>query len=88
MTAKIKIEDIDDGDMSITFNVIQGDVLRIYKSFKAKIQVLKVHKGAGFVEWTLEFEKANVNAPDPEEYADFAVKMSKGLDAYLCKNCY
>lgn len=45
-----------------------------------------MHKGAGSEEWTLEFEKANVNAPDPEEYADFAVKMSKGLDAYLCKN--
>lgn len=35
----------------------------------------------------MEFEKANENAPDPEHYVDFAVlKMSKGLDAYLCKN--
>jgi hypothetical protein len=86
MTAKVKIEDIDDGDMSMTFNVIQGDVLRFYKSFKAKLQVIKVHKGAGSVEWTVEFEKANENSPDPEHYVDFAIKMSKGLDAYLCKN--
>ncbi|GMY24535.1 MLP-like protein 34 [Fagus crenata] len=81
MTAKVKIEDIDDGDMSMTFNVIQGDVLRFYKSFKAKLQVIKVHKGAGSVEWTVEFEKANENSPDPEHYVDFAIKMSKGLDA-------
>jgi hypothetical protein len=86
MTAKVKIEDIDDEDMNITFNVIQGDVLRFYKSFKAKLEVIKVHKGISSAEWTVEFEKANENSPDPEHYVDFAVKMSKGLDAYLCKN--
>lgn len=86
MTAKVKIEDIDDEDMSITFNVIQGDVLRFYKSFKVKLEVIKVHKVVSSAEWTVEFEKANENAPDPEHYVDFAVKMSKGLDAYLCKN--
>lgn len=86
MTAKVKIEDVDEEDMTITFNVIQGDVLRFYKSFKAKLQVIRMHKGISSAEWTVEFEKANGSAPDPEHYVDFAVKMSKGLDAYLCKN--
>lgn len=49
MTAKVKIEDIDDEDMSITFNVIQGDVLRFYKSFKVKLEVIKVHKGVSSI---------------------------------------
>lgn len=85
MTAKVRIEDIDDEDMTITFNVIQGDVLRFYKSFKEKLQVIKMHGGVGSAEWTLEFEKANEDVPDPEQYMDFAVKMSRGLDAHLCK---
>ncbi|KAF5457534.1 hypothetical protein F2P56_021631 [Juglans regia] len=36
MTAKVKIEDIDDEDMSTTFNVVEGDAFRFYKSFKVE----------------------------------------------------
>lgn len=77
MTANVKIEDIDDEDMSITFNVVEGDALRFYKSFKAKLEVIKVRDGVGSAEWTLEFDEATEDAPHPEHYVDFAVKMSR-----------
>ncbi|KAG7982318.1 hypothetical protein I3843_04G045500 [Carya illinoinensis] len=84
MTAKVKIEDIEDEDLSITFNVVEGDALRFYKSFNAKLQVIKVRDDVGSAKWTSEFEKATEDAPHREHYVDFTVKMYQGLDAYLC----
>ncbi|KAI5322648.1 hypothetical protein L3X38_031720 [Prunus dulcis] len=62
-----------------------GDILKLYKSFKAKIEAVKAGNGGSIVKWTLEFEKANGNAPDPKDYADKAINVSKGIDAYLSR---
>ncbi|KAL6204985.1 hypothetical protein ACLB2K_022251 [Fragaria x ananassa] len=83
IAAKIKIQALDDGDTSITFVILEGDVLKVYKSFKAKMQVTKAGNGGSIVKWTLEFEKANSITPDPKIYAEYAIKVSKGIDAYL-----
>ncbi|KAB1211295.1 MLP-like protein 31 [Morella rubra] len=56
---------------SITFTVIEGDMLKLYKSVKANIQVT----GSGSANWVIEYEKANDSAPDPEIYKDLAAKV-------------
>ena len=62
---------------------LEGDVLKLYKTFKAKLEISKAGNGGSTVKWTLEVEKANANAPEPKLYADYAIKVSKGIDAYL-----
>ncbi|GFP78837.1 mlp-like protein 31 [Phtheirospermum japonicum] len=78
MSVKVKSEAINDGERSITFRVIEGDVLELYTSFAAKVTVT-----GGSVSWHIEFEKANDSAPNPDNYAALAVEITKGLDLYL-----
>ncbi|OAY57157.1 MLP-like protein 34 [Manihot esculenta] len=80
MGAKVKLEAIDDARKTMIFDVVEGDVLKMYKSFKAKVEI-----GADYVKWSLEYEKANNNIPDPDVYLDMAAKLSKGIDAHLSK---
>ena len=79
--AKTKVQALDEQNKSITFVVIEGDVLKLYNNFKAKLEV-----SGGQVKWSLEFDKANQNAPNPDPYLDVAIKVSKGLDDYLYNN--
>lgn len=83
MTAKLKIQAIDDENRSITFVFLEGDFLKVYQSLKAKMQAIKAGNGGCIVKWTFEFEKAYENAPDPKNYAELGATVAKGLDAYL-----
>ncbi|KAI4388923.1 hypothetical protein MLD38_001211 [Melastoma candidum] len=70
--------DTNDATKAITFTVLEGDLLRIFKNFKVKLQVER-----GVAKWSFEFEKINPNSPNPTEYLDFVNKVSKGLNAQL-----
>ncbi|KAI3462609.1 hypothetical protein Pfo_019272 [Paulownia fortunei] len=78
MSAKVKTEAINDGEKSITFTALEGDLMQVYTSFAAKVTVTD-----GSVVWCIEFEKANDLAPNPDHYANLAVEITKGLDLYL-----
>ncbi|KAF3443597.1 hypothetical protein FNV43_RR14919 [Rhamnella rubrinervis] len=81
LEAKVKVQALDEENKSFTFVVTEGDVLKLYNSFKAKLEV-----SGGLVKWSLEFDKANQNAPNPDPHLDLAIKVSKGLDDYLYNN--
>lgn len=83
---KSKVEALDEENKSISFAVIEGDILKLYNSFKTKLEAIENANGGDLVKWTIEFEKADENAPNPDLYVDFAIKMSRGLDAYLYNN--
>ncbi|KAL6195871.1 hypothetical protein ACLB2K_031488 [Fragaria x ananassa] len=85
-TAKLKIQEADDENTSITFIGLEGDILKDYKSFKEKLQVIRAANGGSIVKWTFECEKADANAPDAKPYVDLSVQVSKAIDAYLCRS--
>ncbi|PIN14809.1 hypothetical protein CDL12_12559 [Handroanthus impetiginosus] len=78
MTAKVRTEAVNEGEKSVTFKTIEGDVMQIYTTFITKVTV-----GDGYVIWTIEYEKANDTAPIPDNYTTLAAEITKGLDAYL-----
>ncbi|KAK3024406.1 hypothetical protein RJ639_043364 [Escallonia herrerae] len=52
MTAKIVIEATDNENKPITYNIIEGDVKELYKTFKFRLdQVNKAVDGTSFVKW-------------------------------------
>ncbi|GAV84153.1 Bet_v_1 domain-containing protein [Cephalotus follicularis] len=76
------IEAIDYDNKSLTFNVIEGDLMKYYKSFKYKLQA--VPKGEGsLVRLSLEYEKLNDDVPDPNALMDFVISTCKDVCAYL-----
>ncbi|KAF8390368.1 hypothetical protein HHK36_024893 [Tetracentron sinense] len=82
--SKEKIEVADAASKSTTYSVIDGDLANFYKNFKASLQI--VPKGDGsLVKWSVEFEKASEEVPDPNLIQEFAVKTFNDLDAYLLK---
>ncbi|XP_038887097.1 MLP-like protein 31 [Benincasa hispida] len=87
--AKIKMRLVDDAKKFIVYEIVEGDALKFYKVFRAKLEAVNggLNKVEGnFAKWTIEYEKANENVPSPENYLELAVKVSKGLDAYISKN--
>ncbi|XP_057949161.1 MLP-like protein 423 [Malania oleifera] len=82
--SKEKIDAVDEGSKTVAYSVIDGELLKYYKNFKAKLCV--VQKGEGsLVKWGCEFEKASEEVSDPDLIKDFAVMNFKGLDAYALK---
>lgn len=84
MTVKEKVEEVDDVNKSITFNVMEGDVTKEFKSFKATAQATAKADGNGStVKWTLDYEKLNEAVADPKSYIDAAAKITKDVDSHL-----
>ncbi|KAG6392570.1 hypothetical protein SASPL_146794 [Salvia splendens] len=80
-TAKVLTEAIDDAAKIITFSVLEGDLLLVYKSFKVTLTVKD-----GLAEWSIEYEKATILSPPPQLYVPLAVTLCTLVDAYLLIN--
>lgn len=83
LTVKEKVE-VDDENKSITFNVMEGEILKEFKGFKATGQATAKADGSGStVKWTLDYEKLNEAVAEPKSYTDAIVKITKDVDAHL-----
>ncbi|CAL9240221.1 unnamed protein product [Arabidopsis halleri] len=81
---KDRIEAVEPEKNLITFRVIEGDLMKEYKSFVITIQVTPKHGGSGsVVHWHFEYEKMNEEVDHPENLLQFAVEMSKEIDEHL-----
>ncbi|XP_027340782.1 MLP-like protein 43 [Abrus precatorius] len=83
--AKEVVEGIDRENNKMTFKVIEGDIFGYYKSFKFINQATPKIKGSE-VHWVMEYEKQNHDIPDPHTLLQFAVEVSKDIDAYLTQD--
>ncbi|XP_027099500.2 MLP-like protein 423 [Coffea eugenioides] len=82
--SKEKIEFVDEGNKTVRYSVIEGDLLKFYKLFKATLVVSPKGDGS-LVKWICEFEKTSDEIPNPDIIKDFAAKNFQELDAYLLK---
>ncbi|EXB82638.1 MLP-like protein 423 [Morus notabilis] len=82
--SKEKIEVVDPQNKTFSYNIIDGDLLKYYKSFKAHVTVVPKEEGS-LVKWSCEYEKASEEIPDPSLIKEFAEKNFKELDDYLAK---
>ncbi|KAK1380608.1 Kirola [Heracleum sosnowskyi] len=79
--AKDVIENLDEEKKSITFRVIEGDLLETYKNFKAVCHVDKEGEDS-LVTWTFEYEKLHENVDDPHTLMDFIVGVTKDIESH------
>ncbi|KAL6983633.1 hypothetical protein U1Q18_017013 [Sarracenia purpurea var. burkii] len=80
--AKEKIETVEEEKKTLSYSVVDGDLLKYYKTFKATL-VVTPKGGGSLVKWASEFEKASEEIPNPDAIKDFAVKIFQDLDVYL-----
>ncbi|PIA40417.1 hypothetical protein AQUCO_02500250v1 [Aquilegia coerulea] len=82
--SKERIDEADNANKSLAYTVIEGEILALYPTFNAKLQV--VPKGDGsLVKWSLEYEKASEEVPEPTFIKEFATQTFTGLDAHIQK---
>lgn len=79
---KDRIDFVDEQKKRITFEIIEGDITKHFKSFKA---TLEANVDTKIVKWTLEYEKANENVPSPIAHLQFLITLAKEVDSYLLK---
>lgn len=81
LTEKIESVVINE-NMTMSYSVIDGDILKLYKVFKAPMAVRS--KGDGtLVTYSGEYEKLNEQVPNPDSITGFILNALHGLDAYL-----
>ncbi|KAG8366733.1 hypothetical protein BUALT_Bualt17G0110100 [Buddleja alternifolia] len=79
--AKEIIEAIDEEQKSVTFKVIEGDLMKVYKTFKLRVHV-DTNGEDNLVTWTLEYEKLHEDVPDPHTLMDFCLKVTKDIETH------
>lgn len=86
--AKEKVEVADDEKKVVSYSVVDGELVSFYKNFRVTVQVTdKGADGAGaVVNWTMDFDKASDEVPEPDVIKETAAKTFHDLDDYLLKN--
>ncbi|XP_071703195.1 kirola-like [Rutidosis leptorrhynchoides] len=79
--AKTLLHDIDEEKKSVTFKILEGDLLELYKNFIIHIHV-DTNGLNNLVTWTVEYEKLNANVPDPNTLLDFYRKVTKDIETH------
>lgn len=81
MFGKEIIEAIDEEKKSITFKVIEGNVLEIFKNFKLTCHV-DTEGEDHVVTWTFEYEKMHEDVEDPHTLMDVIVGITKDIESH------
>ncbi|XP_061366040.1 MLP-like protein 328 [Gastrolobium bilobum] len=77
---KERIE-VDEINKTITYVAVGGNVLELYKNYKAIVKVENI----GILKLRLEYEKLNDDIPPPKKYQQFIINIVKDIDAILVK---
>ncbi|XP_052206234.1 kirola-like [Diospyros lotus] len=78
------IEAVDEANKSVTFKVIEGDLMQLYKSFSATVHV-DTSGVDNLVTWTFQYEKLNDGVEDPNTLMDFCINVTKDIEAHHLK---
>ncbi|KAJ0231965.1 hypothetical protein HA466_0294400 [Hirschfeldia incana] len=81
---KERIESVDPENNRATYRVLEGDLMKEYKSFVITFQVTpKEGEPGSIAHWHFEYEKINDEVAHPATLLQFAVEVSKELDEHL-----
>ncbi|AES59906.1 putative START-like domain-containing protein [Medicago truncatula] len=72
--------EVDEVNKTITYVAVGGNVLELYKNYKAIVNVEN-----GNLKLRIEYEKLNDNTPPPKKYQQFIVNIVRDLDGNLVK---
>lgn len=82
--AKERIEVVEPEKKLIKFRVLEGDIMKEYKSFVITIQVTPKQGGhRSIVKWHFAYEKIDENVAHPETLLPFFAEMVKEIDEHL-----
>ncbi|KAL3510571.1 hypothetical protein ACH5RR_029972 [Cinchona calisaya] len=75
------IDAVDSSKKSITYKLIEGDLLQLYRTVSITIRV-DTHDGNNSVTWIMDYVKQSPNVPDPNSLMDMFYTLTKGIDSH------
>ncbi|KAK9750830.1 hypothetical protein RND81_02G225100 [Saponaria officinalis] len=79
-----RIEEVDEKNMTITRSVIDGDLMTHYKTLTTRFQTISKENGKScIVKCSMEYEKINEDAPEPQELLSFGLGVLKELAHHI-----
>ncbi|KAF8109971.1 hypothetical protein N665_0089s0089 [Sinapis alba] len=79
-----RVEAVDPKKNMIKKRMIEGDLMKDFKSFLFTVQVTPKQGGpGGVVKLNMAYEKIDENVADPENFLQMGVKMFKDIDELL-----
>ena len=83
--AKEIIEAVDEVKNSITYRVVEGDLMEHFKSFLITVQCNPKPDGGdgSVIHWTMEYEKLHDEIIDPHTLLELAIDVTKDLEVHL-----
>ncbi|KAK4415469.1 MLP-like protein 28 [Sesamum alatum] len=80
--AKQVLQDIDKEKKQIAWNMLEGDLLELYKNTLITVHV-ETKEGIDFVTWTIDYELLNADNPHPISLLNFFIEFTKELEAHI-----
>jgi len=78
------IIDIDEGNRSVTYKILEGDLMELYTTFNVQLHV-ETDGLNNIVTWTLEYEKLTPDVLDPNTLMDLYRKATKDIETYTLR---
>ncbi|MCL7039768.1 hypothetical protein MKW94_000217 [Papaver nudicaule] len=88
LTIKDTITAVDNKNRSITFTVMEGELMTVFKSFRVNLDVTPkdgATDGTSLAKWSVEYEKAHEDVPDPVGVIKSCEEITTGLNLHLLK---
>ncbi|GFQ08005.1 kirola [Phtheirospermum japonicum] len=76
------VEAVDEKKKSITFSVIEGDLMEAYKTIKFIVDVEINGNQDSLVTWTIVYEKKNAAVPEPHSLINLGINLSKDIECH------
>lgn len=79
-----RIDAVDETNMTVTYTVIEGEIMSIYKVFRPTLKVIPgADANSCTVSWSVEFEPAGNEIAPAEPIKEAATSMFKTVEGYL-----
>ncbi|XP_019094623.1 PREDICTED: MLP-like protein 34, partial [Camelina sativa] len=76
-------EKIEVENKSVSFLALEGDVLKQYKSYRIRLDVVPKDDRVCIAKWTWEYEKLNEDVRPPTRYTAFVAEYTRDLETRL-----
>ncbi|CAK7341181.1 unnamed protein product [Dovyalis caffra] len=85
---KYEVEGIDDSSKKISYNVLEGSMLQLYKTFKVTFEVTVFEvTAASTAKWTIIYDKLDPSYKDPDVYIGLLLTVNNEVNNCLRYCC-
>ncbi|XP_051113834.1 kirola-like [Andrographis paniculata] len=81
-TAKQALQDIDEEKKTVTYKMLEGELLQLYKNMIIIFHV-ETKNGVDFITWTITYELISADTPHPLSLIKFFIEFTKEIETHI-----